>query len=827
MIPGLSTPVPHLHTQDYISPGATGAPINILSTLRASNAILPSPSGLLPSEAAQCKSTTPFSLLQPQDLARRLLPEETYRTLHEFATHGVPTDCGSPWPLNVIEAAKHAGPHVSALLPDNVNLIWDDVQYQQQAGFVKILSATELFDAGPLPAELKISRLAVVPQSNRRGRLILNLSAKVAIDAAPPQSSRRHKRPLPQEHPSVNETTLPALDQSAVMALGTALPALLLFMFDADCTWEIKWQKIDLSDGFWRMVVEAGKEFNFVYQLPPREGDTEIFYVIPSALQMGWTNSPPYFCTATEATRSLFKRLMAFTLSTGLSIPHRHEVHCIPVPATPAPTLAPFSTPVNLFMISRVFVDDFINGLAHPPAADTTAAAHELWVSRCALHAIHAIFPPPDIINHVGGRDSISEKKLLQGDATWAVCATLLGLLFHGQAGVERLLALPCAKKDKYCSLIQHALSQPQRFISFAQFQKLHGKLQHAAASMPCMKGFMTPLNRSLSQAAPMVGLGASSELRESLETFKALLEIAHLQPTHITELVPPSLPHLYGYVDAAAVGTGGVWLPCTQWLHPCVWRLAFPPDISNAVRAGTLTMGDCEAAAVFIAECMLEDLLHGNTSGLSTHLGSDNKNAVGWYSRKASRATSRAPERMLRWLALLQRWTRRGPQDVSHYPGELNRMADFASRSFEQGFPASHHDTFYEEFTHRHALPPQLGSWTLVHPKPEIVSAAFLLLRGRNDLRIHPATSIGTSGLGLPMTLANILFSLTSKVPPSIWNAATCSWPLLGPCGMVSLTTDAELRGRKSRKRFAGVHSAWLYEDLLTLANKIKDNPA
>jgi hypothetical protein len=86
--------------------------------------------------------------------------------------------------------------------------------------------------------------------------------------------------------------------------------------------------KIDLSDGFWRMIVEEGKEFNFVFQLPKRPGDTETFYVVPSSLQMGWQNSPAYFCTGTEAARTLFKRLLALTFTTGISVPHRHESYC-------------------------------------------------------------------------------------------------------------------------------------------------------------------------------------------------------------------------------------------------------------------------------------------------------------------------------------------------------------------------------------------------------------------------------------------------------------------------------------------------------------------
>jgi hypothetical protein len=37
-------------------------------------------------------------------------------------------------------------------------------------------------------------------------------------------------------------------------------------MFDTNCTWEIDWQKLDLSDGFWQMVIESGEEYNFAFQ---------------------------------------------------------------------------------------------------------------------------------------------------------------------------------------------------------------------------------------------------------------------------------------------------------------------------------------------------------------------------------------------------------------------------------------------------------------------------------------------------------------------------------------------------------------------------------
>lgn len=82
-------------------------------------------------------------------------------------------------PHDAIDRALAAGPHVSACAPAGVELIWEDIQYQVDAGFVRIKSEEELFQDG-VPRELKISRVAVVPQDNRRDRIILNLSAEVA-----------------------------------------------------------------------------------------------------------------------------------------------------------------------------------------------------------------------------------------------------------------------------------------------------------------------------------------------------------------------------------------------------------------------------------------------------------------------------------------------------------------------------------------------------------------------------------------------------------------------------------------------------------------------
>jgi hypothetical protein len=106
-----------------------------------------------PAARATGKSGTDArSLLIPQDLARCLLPAEAYQTLVEYSRCGVPNDCGPDWSRAAVKAAKAAGLHVSALLPENVTLMWEDIEYQVKAGFVTMVTETELFkDGGPPP----------------------------------------------------------------------------------------------------------------------------------------------------------------------------------------------------------------------------------------------------------------------------------------------------------------------------------------------------------------------------------------------------------------------------------------------------------------------------------------------------------------------------------------------------------------------------------------------------------------------------------------------------------------------------------------------------
>jgi hypothetical protein len=79
---------------------------------------------------------------------------------------------------------------MSTLTPKNVNLIWEDIDNQVAAGFVRLVKPRDLFGPNQTP-NLKISRVAVVPQTDHRWRIILNLSAEVDDTQQKPYRQQR------------------------------------------------------------------------------------------------------------------------------------------------------------------------------------------------------------------------------------------------------------------------------------------------------------------------------------------------------------------------------------------------------------------------------------------------------------------------------------------------------------------------------------------------------------------------------------------------------------------------------------------------------------
>jgi hypothetical protein len=114
------------------------------------------------------------SLLMPAPIA--VLSHPFGQELKKWE-QGVDVDCGEDWTIEQIEMAIRQGPHRSALTKEAIELFAEDIEYQVKAGFSEVVLASDLMKDPP--ANLKVSPSAAVPQTNRRPRIILDLSCPV------------------------------------------------------------------------------------------------------------------------------------------------------------------------------------------------------------------------------------------------------------------------------------------------------------------------------------------------------------------------------------------------------------------------------------------------------------------------------------------------------------------------------------------------------------------------------------------------------------------------------------------------------------------------
>ena len=127
---------------------------------------------------------------------------------------------------------------------------------------------------------------------------------------------------------AVNNLTNPNAAPLAAMAqLGTVLPCIICTIALApEEDGPLLFCKIDIKDGFWHMCVPTEQEHQFCYVLPPTANDNELMIVVPSALQMGWVSSPPYFCGATETAQDCAEALCETGAPTLLAHPMESDM---------------------------------------------------------------------------------------------------------------------------------------------------------------------------------------------------------------------------------------------------------------------------------------------------------------------------------------------------------------------------------------------------------------------------------------------------------------------------------------------------------------------
>jgi len=183
--------------------------------------------------------------------------------------------------------------------------------------------------------------------------------------------------------------------------LDQALSRIIHAFAEANEDAKIFMAKWDIKDGFWRMDCEEGEEYNFAYVLPQEDG-MPITLVVPTSLQMGWVESPPYFCAATETARDIASDYCNTPVG---SLPH-HKFAKHVKGAKEFDELPTTSKNGKLFYALEVYVDDFMSVVI------PTSQKQLEHVATAIMTGIHDVFPA-DIVD---SNDPISEKKLLKGE---------------------------------------------------------------------------------------------------------------------------------------------------------------------------------------------------------------------------------------------------------------------------------------------------------------------------------------------------------------------------------------------------------------------------
>ena len=229
-----------------------------------------------------------IGLMHPK---REVLKHPAGEELLKYATEGCPVDCGTDWTIDQLEAAIKMGPCQSASTPAASKACRREALERVKEGSCRLVKWNDI-KHNP-PKNLKISPIAAIPHKSRDYRMILNLAYNLKLN----------KKKLP----SVNETTnREKAPQHAMYELGNVIPRIIWTMATSpDNGVPILFSKIDLKDGYWRMCVNEKDAWNFAYVLPKDKEEEEIQLVIPDALQMGWCESPAFFCAATETVRDV------------------------------------------------------------------------------------------------------------------------------------------------------------------------------------------------------------------------------------------------------------------------------------------------------------------------------------------------------------------------------------------------------------------------------------------------------------------------------------------------------------------------------------------
>ena len=231
------------------------------------------------------------------------LPHEAAGYLDYLRRLGAPVHSSAP-PKSPedLQAAVDRGPHQSA--EAHREFLWEESLEMCKRRHTMVLP----FSAVKHLRGVQVSPPGVVPQANRRPRTIADLTFW-----------------------GVNASTVDLTHKEA-MQFGRALRRILFQIYRAGPRWgPVYLAKVDISDGFYNISVNADGSKNFGIVLPSAPGQEPLILFF-LGLPMGWVSSPPVFCAATESVADVANAKIS---GNWCPLPHlRDEVADTPTPLT-------------------------------------------------------------------------------------------------------------------------------------------------------------------------------------------------------------------------------------------------------------------------------------------------------------------------------------------------------------------------------------------------------------------------------------------------------------------------------------------------------------
>ncbi len=227
---------------------------------------------------------------------------------------------------------------------------------------------------------------------------------------------------------------------------------------------------------------QEGEEWNFAYVMPQEKSEPTRL-VVPTSLQMGWVESPPYFCAATETSRDIALRYCDSKI--GSMPPHKFEHNVMG--SSELKMLEDTDIARGLRYALEVYVDDFM-AIILP-----TSRAQVEHVARAVMATIHDVFPA----SNINADNPISEKKLKKGEGTMSTKKLLLGFEFDG---INKTLWLESEKRDVIVTTLHKWIRAGSRHrgIPFEEFESIMAKIRHAFTALPAAIGLLSGTNSML-----------------------------------------------------------------------------------------------------------------------------------------------------------------------------------------------------------------------------------------------------------------------------------------------------------------------------------------